>query len=97
METHVVSVACLVHRQKALQERQICLHVNVKTGASCGLNKHYSLTGNSSLEGIPDQRAPFEGLISQKESVCGSVNGAHFSFFLFFFFFFLVFRYRVSL
>lgn len=69
VETHVVSVACLGHRQKALQERQICLHVNVRTGASCGLNKHYSLTGNSSLEGIPDQRAPFEGLISQKESL----------------------------
>lgn len=69
MGKHVVSIACLVHRQKTLQERQVCLHVNVRTGVSCGLDKPSSLIGNSSLEGIPDQRAPFEGLISQKESL----------------------------
>lgn len=69
MGKHVVSGACLVYRQKTLQERQICLHVNVRTGASCGLNKPSSLTANSSLEGIPDQRAPFEGLIFHKQSL----------------------------
>lgn len=69
MGKHVVSGVCLVHRQKTLQERQICLYVNVRTGASCGLNKPSSLTANSSLEGIPDQRAPFEGLIFPKQSL----------------------------